>query len=561
MNARWSLLLFWFLALAGCGDRAADPPMPAPSTPTSSGQSQPEAPVEPVFTELNLTSLRNRTLVVMYHDVIERRTRSSLFYDVTPDEFREQMQSIVDGGGTVISLDQLYDHLTKGTALPERPVVITFDDNYQGVADLAIPILDEFGFPSAVFAHTNFVGEKKKGRPKMSWDTLKELIEKHRVTVGSHTASHPNDMTLLTPDQQQDELVKSRDAIQKHLGFQPRYLAYANGKFDAITLGATREAGYFMAMAMDSGYAEASQSILAVRRIAFGTLKRHWDQREKELEIGFTVAETPIKADEIKLEEKKEAGTRFLAVTGGMPSSVLALGRQGVKEFVKQSDAVAGINGGFFAMAAINSDDNQMIGPCKASNRPAMIPSAENVNEEKLRNRPLVAWNEKELKIFPYVAQSMNKEAMLTEAIPDMTDCFLAGAWLVIDGKPLKRAEILAHGSKDAMDFRRRVFMGVREDGVMVYGASLGSVTAENVAAAAVDFQCKWAVMMDCGFSTSLVIKDRVLATGHSTSKIPSRPVPHAIVVKGTLSPTVKLPAANDTAEDATRPRRRRRHR
>ncbi|MFX8797768.1 phosphodiester glycosidase family protein, partial [Acinetobacter baumannii] len=77
-------------------------------------------------------------------------------------------------------------------------------------------------------------------------------------------------------------------------------------------------------------------------------------------------------------------------------------------------------------------------------------------------------------------------------------------------------------------DPRRRAFFGVAADGTIVLGASLGSVGSDRLADAAAAAGVQEAVMMDSGFSTSLVYGDKVIASGHSTPTEPSRPVPHA---------------------------------
>ncbi|MFX8581837.1 phosphodiester glycosidase family protein, partial [Acinetobacter baumannii] len=84
-------------------------------------------------------------------------------------------------------------------------------------------------------------------------------------------------------------------------------------------------------------------------------------------------------------------------------------------------------------------------------------------------------------------------------------------------GKPRSEEQMMAFGARDAMQPRHRAFFGTTQDGQIVLGASQDSVSSEKLAEAAADAGVYEAVMMDSGFSTSLVYGDKVIASGHST--------------------------------------------
>jgi hypothetical protein len=87
------------------------------------------------------------------------------------------------------------------------------------------------------------------------------------------------------------------------------------------------------------------------------------------------------------------------------------------------------------------------------------------------------------------------------------------------------------------MDPRRRAFIGIDAEGHIVLGASTESASSAMVAEAAAAAGIQEAVLLDSGFSTSLVYGEDVKASGHSTETIPSRPVPHVILLLGNLDP------------------------
>lgn len=255
----------------------------------------------------------------MYHDVVPERTRGTVWFDATVDEFRKNMELLKENNITPISLDQLYRHLTKGELIPSPAIVITFDDNYQGVYENAWPILQEFNYPAAVFVHTKFVGDISKGRPKMTYSTLKELVKTGLITVGSHTVTHPDDITQLDTADQKRELNESKAELEKMLGLPIDYLAYPDGKNDMYVQVLAREAGYKMAFSTASGPAEESPTIMAVNR---------WinTKFEKAIEIcddaaaATGLADITLKNGPITYETGTFSGTKMALIKGGLPS-------------------------------------------------------------------------------------------------------------------------------------------------------------------------------------------------------------------------------------------------
>ena len=79
--------------------------------------------------------------------------------------------------------------------LPDRTVVVTFDDGYIGNYDFAYPYLKSQGIPATFFVHTDYVGVPTS-KDHMTWDMLREIDRYSQFSVESHTASHRNLTTL-----------------------------------------------------------------------------------------------------------------------------------------------------------------------------------------------------------------------------------------------------------------------------------------------------------------------------------------------------------------------------
>jgi peptidoglycan/xylan/chitin deacetylase (PgdA/CDA1 family) len=556
------LLLFFsaLFATISCTDSA-----PKSAPPVASVETVPVEPPKPPYTEISMKAQGQRVPVLMYHDVIEKRDRNSQWFDCTTEELEEHLKYFEENGIQPISLDQLYAHLTKGETVPERSVVLTFDDNYQGFYDRAYPLLKARNVPAVVFVHTGFVGHKEGLHPKMDWATLIELSHDPLITIGGHTISHPDDITQIPLDQQIKELQDSKAELEKQLGKPVPYFAYPNGKNDANVQELAKAAGYTMAFSIHNGLAEESPGIMSVDRYVHTRFKNafeDWDRAMKGGVLGTLMM--PLKNEPVHFEEGVWEGVKLALVTGGLPTTVMSETREGVLELVKKAGAVAGINGGFFAISDIKSSDNRMVGPLKTAAMFTLEPDKAKERWDKLRNRPVVIWGKTGFGLVPFQPETMSTEEAFRDFMPDYTDAFLAGVWLVHNGVARSKEEMNEFGAKDIQDFRRRAFLGVTVDGKMVLGAAKNSYTSEQVARAAAAAGVYEAVLLDSGFSTSLIYGESIKASGHSTPTTPSRPIPHAVVVMGTLDPMTAEMGKPDpvvAAPEEERPRRRRRKR
>ena len=383
--------------------------------------------------DLAFAAMGARTPVIMWHDIIKRRGRGSVWFDCTADEFKKGLDALADRGYTPVSVKDLHEHLTSGKALPPKAVVLTFDDNYQGFYDRAYPLLKERHWPAIVFVHTGFVGDKKGDHPKMTWDELKTLAKDPLVTIGSHTVTHP-DLPTLDSFRQQEELTKSKADLEERLGTKIEFFAYPEGKNDAVTQGYAKDAGYTLAFTVANMPAEESPNVLAVGRWVHTRLDKALDECERDAAGGAdAVSLTALKAAPVEFVDTEADGTRLVMLRGGAPQSVVSSTRESVGAFVDRTGAAGGVNGTFFALAAIASTDNGLIGPSMVHGN-ALLPAGHEEIWPKLRNRPLVVWGPTQLAIVPYNPGRADDPAAYTDLMPDATDAFLGGVWLVHEG-------------------------------------------------------------------------------------------------------------------------------
>ncbi len=207
-----------------------------------------------------------RVPVIMYHDILPKK---EVFFDVTPAELDQHLRLLQENGITPISLDQLVAHLRTGLPLPEKPILLTFDDGYGGHYKYVYPLLKKYNYPAVFAIYTAKVGVNT-GRTHVTWEQLRQMAVDPLVTISSHSVTHPLDLRPLSENQLQIEIMLSKRILESQLGIPIRYFTYPSGKFDARVTNLVSEAGYEAALTMndlDDRFAGQSKSLLTIERI------------------------------------------------------------------------------------------------------------------------------------------------------------------------------------------------------------------------------------------------------------------------------------------------------
>lgn len=209
------------------------------------------APLPPVEDDV-------KVLVLNYHMV------NSMFISlaIEPDDFDWQMKYLVDHGYHSISTDELYDFLAGKGTLPDRPVLITFDDGYVDNYTNAYPILKKYNLKATIFIVTGFVS-KREGY--LTWDQLREM-EKNGITAQSHTVTHAP-LPELPDERIREELALSKRQAETELGHPIDFIAYPTGVHDLHIVGIAKEAGYKGGFTVKYGNVDRNSNVYALERV------------------------------------------------------------------------------------------------------------------------------------------------------------------------------------------------------------------------------------------------------------------------------------------------------
>jgi peptidoglycan/xylan/chitin deacetylase (PgdA/CDA1 family) len=180
--------------------------------------------------------------------------------------FEEQMRYLKANGYRVISLKEYVEFVSLQRQLPQKSVLITFDDGYRSFLRYGYPVLKELGFSATLFIYTDYVAA---GGNAFTWPELKKLSDEG-FFIQAHSKSH-GDMvrtrgegTAEYDKRLEAELVQPKALFQKFLGYAPDIIAYPYGRQDDTVAQRTKERGYIAAFTVRR---QGSQSFVDPYRI------------------------------------------------------------------------------------------------------------------------------------------------------------------------------------------------------------------------------------------------------------------------------------------------------
>jgi peptidoglycan/xylan/chitin deacetylase (PgdA/CDA1 family) len=190
-----------------------------------------------------------------------------------PGVFREQMQTLAARGFTGIAAGQLVDAWEGKAMLPERPVVLTFDDGFANMLDHAAPVLANLKFSATVYVVSGLCGATNdwpdQGAaiprlPLLSWAALAELTT-GGFELGAHSITHQQ-LTRLSPRDVEREVLGSKEMIEQRLGQVVKTFAYPFGLVSPEAYAVAR-AGYRAAMGTVLGVARRTDDRHCMARV------------------------------------------------------------------------------------------------------------------------------------------------------------------------------------------------------------------------------------------------------------------------------------------------------
>lgn len=185
--------------------------------------------------------------VLLYHHILPDEYKNTDHWrgnDITiaTSEFRRQMQMLTDGGYNVVTADEVVAYVRGEILLPDKSLMLCFDDGYRSNTYFAAPILKEFGFTATVFAIIS--GYEKNYVEEFDYYALQKITPEDLapwtdvIDQQCHTYANHNELDKQSYDQICNDLATAQ-SVDKN-----KYFAYPYGKYDEEVISAVRDTGF-----------------------------------------------------------------------------------------------------------------------------------------------------------------------------------------------------------------------------------------------------------------------------------------------------------------------------
>jgi peptidoglycan/xylan/chitin deacetylase (PgdA/CDA1 family) len=183
----------------------------------------------------NIQSKERALAILAFHKIGKPPNGEYPTWNYIPEDvFLAFLFNLNENGWQVIDLATFLRGIIKPYTLPDRSALLTFDDGYQSILTVALPLLHRFQYPAVVFVPTDFIGGRntfddgiEPEEAICNWSELMEL-EKNGISIQSHGATHRH-FSKLDLKEQKEELVRSKLQLEAKLGKPVEVFAYPYG--------------------------------------------------------------------------------------------------------------------------------------------------------------------------------------------------------------------------------------------------------------------------------------------------------------------------------------------
>ncbi len=223
------------------------------------------------MTQVTEVVVSDRVPILVYHSVSDDPPPYIRDFTVSSRTFARQLDLIEAAGLTALTVSQFAIMAREG-CLPERPVLITFDDGWADTLTAALPQLQQRGMPATLYVATGFLrgGSRSTriGAPAstaLQWSDLHHLVD-GGFELGAHTVSHP-ELDVVRRRAARLEIAVSRRDLQDYLGRSIESFAYPHGYHDRTVRTMVAAAGFTSACVVKNAFASRHGDPMSLARI------------------------------------------------------------------------------------------------------------------------------------------------------------------------------------------------------------------------------------------------------------------------------------------------------
>jgi peptidoglycan/xylan/chitin deacetylase (PgdA/CDA1 family) len=182
---------------------------------------------------------------------------------VLPENFRSHLEYLTETGYQTITLFDLYMHLTQGRQIPDKPVILTFDDGYLDAYTVVFPLLQQYDSVGTFFLLTAALDYENPNY--ITWAMAEEMAAAG-MEIQAHGRDHI-DLRGLPHDMLVHQIAGARQTLEEHIGQPVQFFCYPSGQFDSDVINVVYSSGYLGAVTTLHGRSHTADNLFTLRRI------------------------------------------------------------------------------------------------------------------------------------------------------------------------------------------------------------------------------------------------------------------------------------------------------
>lgn len=240
---------------------------------------------------LNFFKFGKDIRILMYHLIDNPRPEDRFGICVSKENFSQQMEYLYQNGYQTIQLQDLVNYIRHQKTIPDKSIIITFDDGYLDNYLHAYPILKKYNFTATFFIVVGYVGKKiiydiDKGkvnwvRQHMPWSEIEEMGA-CGMSFGVHGYSHV-DLVKLNPEEARRQIRRPKAILEDRLGHEIKHFSYPHGSFNQEVKQLVIESGFTCACTVKYGLNNRKSDLYELRRTGIYTTETNLREFKKKL--------------------------------------------------------------------------------------------------------------------------------------------------------------------------------------------------------------------------------------------------------------------------------------
>ena len=216
--------------------------------------------------------------IIMYHHILKEKSKQGKFV-ISPDEFEADLKYLKKNGYTTITADALIRYQEEGNPLPDKPVMLTFDDGYLSYMEYAVPLLEKYEMSAVVSIVGSYTDEYSEHSDRcvsyahLNWDDVSSLSNSTHTEIQNHTydmhkiSGGRNGCSKMRGEKTEhykkvftEDVKKMRDLIYQNTGKQANCFTYPFGFLCGEAEEEIKKMGFKMSLSCAEGINKISRS-------------------------------------------------------------------------------------------------------------------------------------------------------------------------------------------------------------------------------------------------------------------------------------------------------------